>query len=117
MNYLRTAIAILAIVLVVGCSDSTPPSNSYPLTLAIVSDSFWNNTALFNFRVTKNGAPLAGAKLRRTDFPTNNTRDLGIQSDSNGNFPRVILVLDTMPAVAYQAVRDSLSSNYIRWPQ
>ena len=109
--------AALAVILVAGCSSSSAPPNNYPLLLSIVSDSMVSNTALFNFRVTKDGAPVANAKLRRTNFPSNQTTDLGIQSDTGGRFPRVIVILtDTLTGVAYQAVRDTLSSNYIRWP-
>ncbi|MFI5202058.1 MAG: hypothetical protein ACHQNE_06700 [Candidatus Kapaibacterium sp.] len=99
-----------------GCSNSSGPSNTYPLLLTTVSDSVGVNSGIFNFRVTKNGAPLADAKLRRTNFPSNQTYDLGIKSDSNGYFPRVSVVLvDTLTGVAYQAVHDTLSSNYVRW--
>lgn len=110
--------AILAIVLLGGCSSSTPPANTYPLTLTIDSEANAFNSAIFYFHVTRNSVALQGAKLRRTNFPSDQTYDLGIQSDSNGNFPRVTLILsgDTS-AVAYQAIRDTLSSNYIRWPE
>ncbi len=104
-----------------GCSDSTTPINTHPLLLTIVSDSSYANSALFNFRVTRNGAPLKGARLQRTDSPILTTFDLGITSDTGGYFPRVTVVIpltqDTMNAVAYQAVSgDSLTSNYFTWP-
>jgi len=103
-------------MLLFGCSNSSAPPNTYPLLLTTVSDSIVSNTAYFNFRVTKNGVPFAGAQLRRTNFPSNQTYDLGIKSDSGGNFPRVTVVLvDTVTGVAFQAVRDTLSSNIIRW--
>ncbi len=108
--------AVLA-MLYGGCSNSSGPSNTYPLLLAAVSDTIGPNSAIFNFRVTKNGAPLAGAQLRRTNSPSNQTYDLGIKSDSGGYFPRVSVVLvDTLIGVAYQAVHDTLSSNYVRYP-
>ncbi len=113
-------IAILTGSLWIGCSDSTSTTN-YPLLLAVVSDTSVTNSAIFHFRVTKNGAPIKGARLQRTDYPILTTFDLGIASDSAGNYPVVTVVLplqvDTMTEVAYQAVSgDSLLSNYFRWP-
>jgi hypothetical protein len=106
----------VTVLLYFGCSDSTAPQTTYPLLLTTVSDTIVNNSAIFNFRVTNNGVGVAGAKLRRTNFPSNKTADLGVKSDSSGFFPRVAVVLtDTLSGVAYQAVRDSLTSNYIRW--
>jgi hypothetical protein len=115
----RSIFLLLAVSLCIGCSDSVSSTN-YPLQLTAVSDTIVNNSALFNFRITKNGAPVKGARLQRTDSPILTTFDLGIASDSAGNFPRVIIVIpltqDTMTAVAYQAVSDTLLSNYFRWP-
>jgi hypothetical protein len=113
------AIAFFAVSIWTGCSDSTS-STSYPLVLAIDSETTLNNTAIFYFRVTKNGAPLSGARLQRTDSPILTTFDLGIASDSVGNFPYVTIVVplnqDSMTSVAYQAVSGSQTSNYVRWP-
>lgn len=108
---------LAAAMLFWGCSSSSaPPSNPYPLLLTTVSDSISSNIGHFYFRVTKNGAPVASAKLRQTDFPSDQSFDLGIKSDSGGFFPRVSLALtDTVSSVAYQAVRDTLTSNFIRW--
>ena len=110
--------AIVAFLLMAGCQSSTGPSNSYPLFLT-VQDTSVNNTGVFDFRVTKNdGTPVANAQLRRTDFPSNQTTDLGLKSDSNGYFHCYVFIApDTVISVAFQAVRDSLASNYIRWPQ
>jgi len=106
------------LMLNIGCSSSSAPANNYPLLLSVDSEASVNNSAIFYFRVTENGAPIASAKLRRTDLPSDQTFDLGIKSDSGGHFPVVTVVLspDTLTAVAYQAVRDTLTSNYIQWP-
>jgi hypothetical protein len=109
----------LACLIVLGCSDSTTPPPSYPLQLSIVSKQSTANSAVFDFKVTKtdNGQPVEGAKLRRTNFPSGQTYDLGLKSDTAGNFPHVAVVLvDTLSGVAYQAVSSTLSSNYVRWP-
>lgn len=114
---------LAAAMLFSGCSNSAGPSNPYPLLLTTVSDTINSNIGHFNFRVTKNGAPVASAKLRQTDSPSDQSFYLGIKSDSNGYFPRVSLALtDTVTAVAYQAVilnssmlKDSLTSNFIHW--
>lgn len=117
-------IALAAAMIFGGCSSSSGPTNSYPLLLTTVSDSIVTNIGVgyFNFRVTKNGTPVVGAKLRQTDSPSNHSFDLGIKSDSGGNFPRVSVALtDTVQGVAYQAVilnsvlKDSLTSNFIHW--
>ncbi|SRR5581483_8327976 len=101
-----------------ACSNSSSPQTTYPLVLTTLSDTTSGNTALFNFRVTKDGIPVANAQLRQTDFPSGKTFDLGIKSDTGGHFPRVTVVfdLDTFSQVAYQAVRDTLTSNFVRWP-
>ncbi len=111
--------AALAALILAGCSSSSsPPANSYPLTLSIDSETHFSSTAFFYFRVTRNDTAVQGAKLRRTNFPSDQTYDLGIQSDSNGNFPHVTLILSAdTSAAAFQAVRDTLTSNYIRWPE
>jgi hypothetical protein len=116
----KAAAFLVLLAIAIGCSDSSePPPSGYPLTLIIVSDSIVANTALFNFRVEKDTKPVAGAKLRRTDYYVSGktkTSDLGIQSDSAGNYKRVIMILgDSISAVAYQATRDSLTSNFITW--
>ena len=115
--YTLFAFALLAIGLAAGCSNSSGPSNTYPLLLQ-GNDTSVNNTAIFNFRVTLNdGTPVANAQLHRTDFPSNKTTDLGLKSDSNGYFPRYVFIApDTVTAIAFQAVRDTLASNYVRWP-
>jgi len=117
----KTVLFLALLAIAIGCSESSePPPSGYPLNLIVVSDSIVANTALFNFRVEKDSKPLAGAKLRRTDYYATGktkTTDLGIQSDSAGNYKRVIMILgDSISAVAYQATHDTLTSNFIRWP-
>lgn len=112
----------VAAMLFIGCSSASAPSSSYPITLSTVVQESSGNTAIFVFQVsytdrTTMGAHVAGAKLRRTDYPSNTTRDLGIMSDSTGKFDTVDAILsDTLSQVAFQAVKDTLKSNYVRWP-
>jgi hypothetical protein len=109
----------MACLVFLGCSDSTTPSPSYPLALTIVSKQQTPNSAVIIFKVTKsdNGQAVEGAKLRRTNFPSGQTYDLGIKSDTSGNFPSVTVVLvDTLNAVAYQAINNTQNSNPVRWP-
>jgi hypothetical protein len=99
----------------IGCSDSTSSGPNYPLQLTTVSDTIGLGASLYNFQVTKNGTPLKGARLFQTDDPSGLSFDLGVMSDSGGHFPHVILVVsDTLSEAAFQAVSDSLTSNYIR---
>jgi hypothetical protein len=108
---------LLAVSLSMGCSDATS-TTTYPLQLTTISDTVALNAGSFNFKVTKNGVPFKGAKLWQTDFPSAIPFYMGFTSDSNGNFPHVVVVVteDTMTAVAYQAFSgDSLTSNYVRF--
>ncbi|HZK76534.1 MAG TPA: hypothetical protein VFD13_06465 [Candidatus Kapabacteria bacterium] len=110
-------VGVLAAVVLFGCSNSTPPpSTNYPLTLTLTGNQYSGNVALFELQVTKNGQPFAGAKLLRIDAPSNATIDLGMTSDTNGKYDTTGIVLtDTLSAVAFQAVKDTLKSNYVRW--
>ncbi len=117
LAFLAAALAGVGAALFFGCSNSSSPGTSYPLLLTTVSDSIIYDYGHFKFRVTKNGNPVDGASLRQTDFPSNWAFDLGMKSDSAGDFPTAnVVISDTLTGVAYQAVlNDSLSSNYIRW--
>lgn len=126
-NVLHLLFSLFAIAVLAGCSDSTPATGNYPLTLSIVTDTIVSNTAVFNFRVAKTsgGAAVLGSKLYRTNYSsvygTIHVYYDGVMSDSSGTFPHVTAVLgDTVTSIAYQAVSlssgDTLTSNYIRWP-
>ena len=117
MRYASLLALVLAIA--ISCSSSTDTNGpTYPLQLSIDSSASVNNSKIFYFRVTdQHSKSVSGAKLRRTNFPSGQTYDLGIKSDTAGHFPYVTVVLvDTVSQVAFQAVNNTLNSNYVRWP-
>jgi hypothetical protein len=106
----------LACALWIGCSDSTPPTTNYPLTLTIdSSNQVTGYSALaFSLRVTKNGVPVTGATLVQSDelniSPYENVFNQGI-SNSTGTFPSFFVYYDTVTEVAFQAMKDTIVDN------
>ncbi len=119
MILVRSFVFVLACSLWFGCADSTPPATNYPLSLSIVADTSIPATlsVVFSLKVTKDGAPFAGATLVQQDELMNsyleyNSFDLPQKSDSTGKFPSFyVYYLDTLSEVAFQAVKDTTMNN------
>jgi hypothetical protein len=116
--FARSFVFVLAGGLWFGCADSTPPMTNYPLSLSIVADTSIPATlsVVFSLKVTKNGAPFAGATLVQSDdlaqYPYYNVFNLTGKSDSSGKFPSFyVYYLDTLTEVAFQAVKDTTTNN------
>ena len=111
----RFLVFALAVCVLHGCSNSsTPPSQTFPLTLTLVSHTQWQVFDTLQFQVTKSGKNHAGATLISIAYPYYNKTYLGT-SDSTGRFPAVdITRTDSNASIAYQAI-DSLTSNYVYW--
>jgi hypothetical protein len=117
--FARSFVFVLAGSLWFGCADSTPPMTNYPLSLSIVADTSIPATlsVVFSLKVTKDGAPFAGATLVQQDELMNtnldyNSFDLPKKSDSTGKFPSFyVYYFDTLSEVAFYAVKDTVEDN------
>mgnify|MGYP006267221079 CR=1 FL=1 len=119
----RSALALTLIVLA-GCSsstDTTAPTD--PLQLALVSGyrAPGNATAAFVVQVSKNGVLLRGAKLSvQSDISikvdTVRLNGANVTTDSLGEASFTYTFPANAAAVAIRAYKDTLASNFIRWP-
>jgi hypothetical protein len=106
----------LAGALWIGCSDSTPPTTNYPLTLTVdSSNQVTGYSALdFSLRVTENGVPVTGATLVQSDelpiSPYISVFNQGI-SNGTGTFPSFFIYYDTVTEVSFQAFKDTVINN------
>ncbi|GEM_PF-2501715 len=107
-------LAVLATTVVVGCSDSSSPTTTYPLTLNVVYHVRPISTDTFQFQVLKDGQPFKGADIKFITSPYYTTTDLNIKTDSLGLSPKVGIFFrfDSVQKAAFQAYKDTLVSNY-----
>lgn len=101
-----------------GCSDSvSQPPTGYPIQLVLVNGyrAPGNATAAFKLQVVKNQAALKGAKLTALQYPSGRLDTVASISDDTGFF-LFTYPMTNVDQVAFQAVKDSLLSNYVRWP-
>ncbi len=105
-----------------GCSDSVSQSGqTYPLQLSVSNYNRPPGSLIesFTLQVSKNGTPLSGAKLTALFAPdgifdTVTVNGAILKSDANGT---LIFNINwgAESAVAFQAVKDSVVSNYVRF--
>jgi hypothetical protein len=109
-------VCALAACVWLGCSNSSSPAPSYSLNLTLAPTINHPIFDTLQFQVTKNGKNLAGASLISVTYPYYIQTKAGT-SDSNGKFPSVLITLgDSNTEIAYSAVFDTFTSNYVYFP-
>ena len=128
MKHLRRlthlSVAVLLLLLAAGCSSSTESTGpTDPLQLALVSSyrAPGNATAAFVVQVSKNGVLVRGAKFSvQSDISikvdTVRLNGANVTTDSLGEASFTYTFPANAAAVAIRAYKDTLASNFIRWP-
>jgi len=103
-----------------ACSPDTTaqPTTTYPLQLAFAVTPYrapGSSVAAFKLQVAKNQVALKGAKLTVLQNPSLHIDTVAGVSDDTGYF-EFTYTMTGVDQVAFQAVKDSLVSNYVRWP-
>ncbi len=113
--FARLVFIFIVGILWFGCSDSTPSTPNYPLTLTVDSAIEASNApaVAFSLTVTKSGTPISGATLIQTDAnpPYIDMFNQTALSNSAGIFPEFFVFYDTVTEVAFQAFKDTIINN------
>ncbi len=113
-------------LLILGCTalfaacgtDSTSSNGgSYPLQLQFISSPTVSGTiANFNLKVTHSGVAVQGARLTVTTYPKDTVITLKILSDASGAWTNIGVTMGgSVQQVAFQALKDTLKSNYVTY--
>jgi hypothetical protein len=111
------AILFVLLLLGAGCSSTEAPPSNKGFLLSIVSVGVSGTGDLaFRLKVALDGTPVENARLTMLSNPTNKLDTLAVKSTAEGIFNFQVGRNDTVVARAFRSYKDSLLSNYVRYP-